>query len=96
MNTQIFATGKTLTTGAASVNTTLPATLNGTPAKWVRVASTSAAYVKLGAVGVAAVAGDVMVQPGDSIKLAVSGATTIAALQVSAAGTVQISPCEES
>jgi hypothetical protein len=96
MHTQIFATGKTLTTGAASVNTTLPVTVNGTPAKWVRIASTAAAYVKVGPAGIAAVAGDVMVQPGDSIKLAVAGATTIAAIQVSAAGTVQISACEES
>jgi hypothetical protein len=96
MQTQIFKTGITLTTGAASVSATLPTTTNNTPAKWVRVSATAAAYVKLGAAGVAAVAGDVMVQPGDSIKLAVSGTTTIAALQVSATGTVQVSPCEES
>lgn len=96
MRTQIFKTGTTLTTGAASVSVTLPTTTNGTPAKWVRVSSTAAAYVKLGAAAVAAVAGDVMVQPGDSIQLNVSGATTIAALQVTATGTVQVSPCEES
>jgi hypothetical protein len=35
------------------------------------------------------------VQPGDSLILAVAGATKIAAIQVTAAGIVQISPLED-
>jgi hypothetical protein len=45
--------------------------------------------------GIAAVAGDMMVQPGDAVVVHVpSGVTDIAALQVSGAGTVQVSPLE--
>ncbi|GJH31440.1 hypothetical protein CBA19CS91_01805 [Paraburkholderia hospita] len=95
MNRQIFKTGITIATGAASANAAIPTTTNGTPAKYIRVASTAAAYVKLGVAGVAAAAGDILVQPGDSIQLAVSGNTTIAAIQVAAAGIVQVSPFED-
>jgi hypothetical protein len=46
--------------------------------------------------GATAVAGDILIQPGDSVVLAVAGAPTIAAIQVSAAGLVQVSPLEDS
>jgi hypothetical protein len=93
---QIFKTGTTITTGATSANATIPTTSNGTPAKYIRVAATVAAYVKLGPPTPVAAAGDILVQPGDSIVLAVSGATVIAAIQVAAAGLVQVSPLEDS
>jgi 1-aminocyclopropane-1-carboxylate deaminase/D-cysteine desulfhydrase-like pyridoxal-dependent ACC family enzyme len=89
---QIFATGVTITTGATSASASIPNCANGTKPKYIRVASTASAYVKI---GTTAVAGDVLVQPGDSIVLAVAGASTIAAIQVSAAGTVQVSPLED-
>jgi hypothetical protein len=90
---QIFATGVTITTGAASASASIPNCVNGTKPKYIRVAATAAAYVKMGAT---AVAGDILIQPGDSVVLAVAGAPTIAAIQVSAAGLVQVSPLEDS
>lgn len=96
MKSQIFATGVNITTGAASASASIPNASNGTKPKFVRVASTAAAYVKIGTAGVTAVAGDMLIQPGDSHVLSVNGCTNIAALQVSAAGIVQISPLEDS
>jgi hypothetical protein len=95
MKMQIFATGTTITTGAASASATIPNTSNGTLPKYVRVAATAAAYVKIGPGTPTAAAGDALVQPGDSLILAVAGATKIAAIQVTAAGIVQISPLED-
>lgn len=92
---QIFATGAIIAFGAASANVAIPNTSSGTKPKYVRLIATGACYVKIGAAGVAAVAGDLMVQPADSVVVAVSGATFIAALQQSAAGTLQISPLED-
>jgi hypothetical protein len=92
---QIFATGNVIAFGAASASVAIPNTLSGTKPKYVRLVSTGACYVKLGAAGVTAAAGDLMVQPADSVVVAVSGCTNIAALQQSAGGTLQISPLED-
>jgi hypothetical protein len=93
---QIFATGITIATSGTSANATIPNTSNGTLPKYVRVAATVAAYVKVGPGTPVAAAGDLMVQPGDSVILAVAGCTKIAAIQVAAAGVVQVSPLEDS
>jgi len=94
---QVFKTGATITTSGTSASVAIPSTTGGnTPPKYVRLAATAACYVKLGQSGVTAVAGDLLVQPGDATIVAVAGSTNIAALQVSAAGVLQISPLEES
>lgn len=91
----IYVRGGTITTGAASSRIAIPNDASGNLPQFVRVVATAAAYVAVGDSGVTAAAGDAMVQPGDAVILKVGGCTNIAAIQVSAAGTVQVSPLEE-
>lgn len=86
--------GTTIATGAASVNAAIPTDSSGNAPRYVRVTATVAAYVSPGKGPQTAAAGDVMVQPGDSIILNVTGCDNIAAIQVAAAGVVQISTLE--
>jgi aspartate/methionine/tyrosine aminotransferase len=91
----IQATGSTIATGAASASVALPNNAAGVAPEWVRVVATAAAYVKVGPSTVTAAAGDMLVQPGDGVLLRAKGWTHIAAIQVTAGGTVQISPVED-
>ena len=92
---QIQKRGVAITTSGTSVNSAMPTMVSGGIPKYVRVSSTVAAYVALvqSGAGVAA-AGDILVQPADAVILATGNAAFIAAIQVSAAGVVQVSPIE--
>lgn len=90
----IVAPGVSQATGGVSAVVALPNNSAGALPRFVRVATTAAAYVRLGTAGATAVAGDVLVQPGDALLLARSGLTHIAAIQVTAAGVMQVSPIE--
>jgi hypothetical protein len=93
----VVVTGVQVATGAASAGGTLPVvsgSTGGVP-RYIRVAATAACYMRIGAGAQTAVAGDLMVQPGDAVILEVSqGITNYAAIQVAAAGVIQISPLE--
>ena len=91
----IVATGGTITTSGTSARIAIPNDSSGAAPKYVRVVATAAAYVKVGNSSVTAAAGDAMVQPSDGVILKVSKCTHFAALQVSGAGTVQVSPLED-
>jgi hypothetical protein len=92
----ITATGANITTSAASARIAIPTASSGEIPRYVRVIATAAAHVKLGVSTVNAVAGDLMVQPADSVTLAVPrGFTHAAAIQDTAAGTVNIVPLED-
>lgn len=91
----VLATGSTITTSGTSASVTIPNTASGTLPKYVRVAATVAAYVKLDKTSATAAAGDVLVQPGDAVVLVVGNCDKIAAIQVTAAGVVQVSPVED-
>lgn len=91
----VVKTGQIIAFGAASANVAIPVDSAGTLPKYIRVAANAACYVKIGASGLTAVAGDLLVQPADAVILKVSNQPYIAAIQVSAAGTVQISPLED-
>lgn len=91
----VVKTGSTIAFTGTSANVAMPTDSSGTTPKYIRLASTAACYVKIGASGVSAVAGDLLVQPADSVVLKVGRQAYIAALQVSAAGTLQISPLED-
>ena len=91
----VVKTGSTIAFTGTSANVAIPKDSSGTTPKYIRLASTAACYVKIGASGVSAVAGDLLVQPADSVVLKVGRQAYIAALQVSAAGTLQISPLED-
>lgn len=91
----IMAVGFTAATGAASANSAIPVTLSGSRPNYVRVTAINESYVKLGLVGVAATGNDILVQPGDSIILAVpNGVTHIGYIQGTSAGKVNVVPLE--
>lgn len=90
----ITVTGTTITTGAASASASIPNASSGQKPLYIRVVATAAAYVRLGKTTATAVAGDALVQPGDGLVLSTNGLDTIAAIQVAAAGVVQVSPLE--
>ena len=90
----VVATGASTATSATSAGGTIPLTGSGTIPKFIRVAATVPACVRIGTGAQTAVTTDMQVQPGDAVILAVSGATHYAAIQVSGPGVVQVSPLE--
>ena len=88
------ASGSNITTSGTSASVTIPNDAAGNRASVVRVTATVAAYVKAGASGVAAAAGDILVNPEHEVFLDVHGHTHIAAIQVASAGVVNIVPVE--
>jgi hypothetical protein len=91
----VAVTGSNITTAAISASVALPAMSSGTRPAYVRVTSTQAAYIKLGITAPTAAAGDLMVQPADSVILSVGGNAFIAAIQVATAGVVNVVPLED-
>ena len=94
----IVQPGIQIVTSGVSATGTIPLTSSGTAAKFIRIAATVAACVRLfPPAGGSATNADTQVQPGDSLILAVpDGMTKIAAIQQSAAGVVQVSALENS
>ena len=90
----VAKTGIVITTGAASAGSALPTDSAGNIPRYVRIAASSAANVRLGKTAATAVATDLQVQPGDAVILSVSGFDYVAAIQVTVAGVVQVSPLE--
>ena len=91
----VTVTGVSITTGAASASATIPNMSSGEKPRFIRIAASAAAYVRVGAGAQTAVNTDLQVQPGDAVILQIpSGVVTIAALQVTVAGVVQVSPLE--
>lgn len=90
----INLTGVNLTTSAASVNSALPVNTAGVAARYVRISATANARVRVGPVGSTALATDTLVMPGESVIMNCQGATTVAAIQDTAAGVVNVVPIE--
>lgn len=91
----VVKTGVSQASGAVSAGTTLPTAQSGEVPRFIRVAATVPACIRIGAGAQTAVATDLQVQPGDAVILAVpNGFTHFAVIQVAAAGVVQISPLE--
>ena len=93
----VAVTGVTLASGAASTGTTLPVMSSGERPRYIRVAASAPACVRIGAGAQTALVTDLTVQPGDAVILAVAtGITNIACIAATAtAGIVQISPLED-
>lgn len=87
---QIFATGVTATTGAASARSALPTAQNSVVCRYVRIAASGECYVRLGDSSVTATGNDMLVQPADSLILNTNGATHIAYIQGGASGTARL------
>ena len=91
----VVVTGKAQATSAASAGSTLPADSSTNVPRYVVVSATTSTYFRMGQGAQTAVAGDLMIQPGDSRILSVPlGFTQFACLQVTAPGIVQVSPLE--
>lgn len=91
----VTAVGFSAATGAASANTAIPVASDGNRPRYIRVAGLNECYVKLGTSGVAATNNDILVQPADSVILAVpNGITHIAYIQGTLAGRVSVVPLE--
>lgn len=90
----IQATGVNIATSGTSASATIPNALSGELPRYIRIAATAAAYVRLGKTTATAVTTDALVQPGDSLILSTNGCDRVAAIQVAAAGVVQVSPLE--
>lgn len=91
----VLKTGANISFNGTSANTGIPVTSAGIAPNFVRLASTQACYVKIGKGAQTAVAGDLLIQPADSVIVRVAGADNIAALQVTTTGVLQISPLED-
>lgn len=93
----VTVTGATIATSGISAGATIPSNAAGEKPRYIRVAATAAATVRIGVGVQTAVTTDMLVQPGDAVVMSVpSGVTHIAAIQVTAAGVVQVSPLENS
>jgi len=90
----ISATGVAITTSGTSASATIPNTSSGDLPRWVRIAASQPACVRLGKSSATAVTTDLQVQPGDAVIVAVQGNDKVAAIQVSTTGVVQVSPLE--
>lgn len=92
----ILATGISAATGAASARSALPVASSGEIPRYVRVSARNECYVKLGTIAVTATGNDILIQPADSLILAVPrGVTHIAYIQGTAAGQVNVVPLED-
>lgn len=95
-NMTVIKTGVNLATSAASAISPLPTAQSGEIPRYVRIAASVAAHVRLGIAGTTALATDMMVQPGDAVTVVVPrGITHVAAIQDTAAGTVNVVPLED-
>jgi hypothetical protein len=94
LSVTITAPGITITTSGVSSQVNIPSASSSELPRYIRVAATAAACVRLGNNPVATT-NDTQIQPGDALILMVpNGITKIAAIQVASAGAVQISPLE--
>ena len=92
----VAATGVNITTGAASARAALPVMLSGEIPRYIRVATTANARIRLGLVASNAVATDMLLAPADAVILCVAnGLTHLCAIQDTAAGTVSVAPLED-
>lgn len=91
---QITGSGASITTSGSSASVAIPTTASGTVPRYALVTCTAAAYIRPGDSSVTAATTDIILQPNYTIKLNVAGFTNLAALQVSAAGKVNIVPVE--
>lgn len=91
----VTVTGVALSSSGLSSSATIPNMSSGEKPRFIRVAATQPACVRIGAGPQIAVTTDLQVQPGDAVILQVpTGVVTIAVVQVSSPGVVQVSPLE--
>lgn len=90
----VVKTGIQIPTSATSAGAAIPNDSAGNLPRYIRVAASQPACVRIGVGAQTALVSDLQVQPGDAVIMSTNGQTHIAAIQVSAAGVVQVSPLE--
>lgn len=90
----VTRTGIQLATSIASNGAAIPLNSAGEVPRLIRIAASQPACIRIGSGVQTAVTTDLQVQPGDAVVITTNGCTNIAAIQVSAAGVVQVSPLE--
>ena len=91
----IVATGVQILTGVSSASATIPVCSSGEYPRYIRIAASQPACVRIGTTAATATTNDMQVQPGDAVILQLpNGYTKIAAIQATVGGIVQISPLE--
>lgn len=91
----VVQTGVSIATSGTSASATIPLDSAGNYPRYVRVCATAAANVRIDKTSATAVSTDLLVQNADAVILHIpNGYTKIAAIQVSGAGVVQVSPLE--
>lgn len=90
----ITGPGASITTSGSSASVAIPTTDSSTPPRFVLVTCTAAAYITPGDSAVVATTDDIILQPNYPLKLIIAGNTHFAALQVAAAGKVNVIPIE--
>ena len=92
----VTKTGVSIAATATSVGGTLPVASSGEVPRYIRVAATAPACIKVGGGAQVATLGDLQVQQGDAITLRIpSGVTNYAVVTVTGTANVQISPLED-
>lgn len=87
-------TGVNITTSGTSASATIPNALGGSKPNYVYVVATAAAHIRWGKGAQTAVTTDTLLPANVPVILHVNGCDTIAAIQNSGAGTVNIVPQE--
>ena len=95
MKATVIENGIKLTSTGTAVVNVLPWTSAQTMPLYVRVSATESCYVKVSRNAANAMAGDLMVQPGDAVTLCVAGMKHISAISVSGTATVFVVPLED-
>ena len=91
----VTTVGAVVASGIASAQVAIPNCSSGEKPRYIRVASTAPASVRLGKTTATATTADTQIQPGDATWFAVPlGYDVIAAIQVTAGGIVQVSALE--
>lgn len=91
----VATTGFTVATSGTTASQALPNTSDGTKPRYVRVASVNSCYIKLGVAAVTATTNDMLIQPADSLILAVGGNTHIAYIQDTAGAKLNVQAMED-
>lgn len=89
----ITGIGTALAVSGASASAALPVVSGSVPV-YCRFSTTSACHIRLGASGVVSTTNDLLLHPAESELIRTIGMTHFAALQSSAAGTLQVSPVD--
>mgnify|MGYP000978170371 CR=1 FL=1 len=90
----VGATGVNITTSGTSSDETIPNNAAGELPKYCLITATAACYVRWGVGAQTAVTTDMLVPANVPLAIKTHGADTIAAIQVSSGGTLNVTPLE--